>query len=1039
MLSHLFNAISQCPEFLRVKTNIKNRIGFTLELDQLSAQSLFISALFQDIQKPIAAVCDDENIAKLIFDNCTNLLNDSVYFFPSILKDKSSVPGFISQGRLSFIESFDALSTQTMALYIASDEAVEQKTQTPEENIAGSVSFLVGARVRRDVLLKKLNIWGYEQVDHSIAPNTYSIRGCIFDVFPMYSKHPVRIEFFGDRIDSIRIFNPLTQRSEGKRPAFKLFPSTVFGDSSQTKLIEIIKSACPTILYITEGGLTFLNGEEQIIVLAEPISLGGLSKEKQKKIMDPFLKNRKPSSVFLFNPTGVSIYRSEEINEIPLALSGGFSIPSMGITCFVPPGANTRAPNKRKPFYRGSKQERITSFHALSWGDYLVHRDYGIGIYRGLESVGTKDQREENIRIEYAHGDFVFVPVIRFSRVHKYIGLGGGRPKLSRLGSGAWEKQKAITKKSSQTVVEYLSRLHHARLKPKGFCYPPGGALLRELEESFPFQETEDQLKAIKDVNDDLDKSVPMDRLIYGDVGFGKTEVAIRAAMRVVLSGRCVFFLSPTTILSDQHYITCKNRLSPIGVNVALLSRFRTKAEQSLIIEKLHNNKIDVLIGTHRLLGDDVPVSSLGLLIIDEEHRFGVKHKEAIRKLKNHVDVLTLTATPIPRTLQQSLVGIKDTSKIETPPQGRLAIKTHVKRLDWFFIKRVIQNELDRDGQVYFLHNNINDLPFYLDRVQESFPFSRVAIVHGQMPSYELEKTILCFFDKKIDVLLCTTIVESGLDVPNANTLIINNAHMFGLAQLYQIRGRVGRGNKQAFCYLCIPGGLKLQPDAFQRLKAIEHYSALGSGYNIAMKDLEIRGAGNLFGLEQSGQISRVGFELYNKILTQSIQENLSGCLAPEKEKPIVIYSGSAQISSDYMPLVQDRLYFYQKLSETKTVKQVNQIREELRDRFGPMPPETENLFQISEIQCVLYQYPISKCTINRLSVSFVLGAFPMDGGPGIFFKSLKNALDTGSYPYQIDPRGGDSFLVSFKTSSFSDSCSISLRFGELFSRILPV
>jgi len=1035
--NQILETLYQSPLFRDVKARIETGVGFNLGMNSLPAQSLLFLTLFEKTKKRIALVCEDEFVAKTLYEDCSNLLADSVCFFPDFENDTSGVVGFTSQAHVSFSESFNSLSAKKPGIYISSIVGVENKTQSPEETTKASVLFRVGSVIQRGEILEKLSLWGYEQVDHSNVPNTFSLRGGILDVFPAYSNHPVRVEFFGSQIESIRIYNPSTQISEGDRSHFNLYPTVFSNEKAPVKLLDTINSLCDIVLYITIAGFSFLGGGKTTDVFIEQIKIDEQSARVKQKIIDKIFTQKKPSNVFLFNPAKRSFYRSDEMVEIPAGLSGGFTSPSLGITCIVAMGRKTSS--TKGAFYtpQNSHHEKIASLTDLNWGDYLVHQDHGIGLYRGLEIVGGKNSTEENIKIEYAGGGSVYVPVNRFNRVHKYIGLGGSTPKLSALGSGAWERQKTVTKKSAAEVVEYLIALYQARSAPRGFRYTNDEELLLRLEDGFPFQETEDQLSAIKNVYEDMDKSVPMDRLVYGDVGFGKTEVAIRAAMRAVVSGRTVFFLSPTTVLSDQHYITCKNRLDPLGVNVELLSRFRTKREQALVVEKFHKNKINVLVGTHRILGEDIPIGNLGLLIVDEEHRFGVKHKETIRKLKRRVDVLTLTATPIPRTLQQSLVGIRDTSKIETPPQERLAIKTYIKRFDWSFVIESIQKELNRDGQVYFLHNDIDSLPFFLEKVRESFPGFNVALGHGKLSSRELEKTILSFFDGTIDILLCTTIIESGLDVPNANTIIINNAHMFGLAQLYQIRGRVGRGEKQAHCYLCIPVGMKLLPDAYQRLKAIEYYSELGSGYSVAMKDLEIRGAGNLFGYEQSGQISKVGFELYNKILTQAINEKQGDISGIKKEKLAVVYSDSARIDNVYMPLVQDRLYFYQKLSEADTVDQVDEIHQELRDRFGPIPREAENLFKVSHLQCSLYEYPISKCTISSSSASFVLEAIPEKTDPQHFFNSLQNTLNNYPYPFRVETGKAGSLVVSFNTTSVRDSLTLALQFKELFSQII--
>ena len=1037
MNRRFLRTVSSSSVFLDIVSRINRRLGFSLSINNLAAQSVLLSALLDQTGGRIGVLCDDEDIATALSADCFSLLGEDVNLFPLLYDDTSSVLGFVSQNQVLFTRSFNALTELPSGLFITSTKTAEKRISSPDKNIKSSFVFSKGSSVVRALVLKSLSRWGYEQVDHTSAPNTFSTRGGILDVFPLYANHPIRIEFFGDKIESIRIFNPETQLSEGDRDNFKLLPPVLREKDSVETLFDTLVGCCGFVLYISQNGFSFLGGEKQINIYVEPLQIETSSSVVKQTIVDSALGENNSSDVFLFNPASRGFYRSDEMVEIKSFLSGGFKAPSLGVACFVVPGKKNLKPPKSSAFSGGLRHKKISSLVELRWGDPLVHQDYGIGLYRGLETIGDKNNHEENIKIEYASGGSVFVPLNRFNRVHKYIGLGGSSPKLSRLGSGAWEKQKAITKKSAAEVVDYLINLYKARSTPRGFRYLVDRELTQKLEDGFPFQETKDQLTAINDIYEDMDKPAPMDRLVYGDVGFGKTEVALRASLRAVVSGRAVFFLSPTTVLSDQHYITCKNRLGSLGVNVELLSRFKTKKEQSIIIEKLHKNKIDVLVGTHRLLGEDVPTENLGLLIIDEEHRFGVKHKEKIRRFKNRVDILTLTATPIPRTLQQSLVGIRDTSKIETPPRERLPIQTYVKQFEWPFVIDSIKKEINRNGQVYFLHNDVSGLPFYLEKIQSFFPNASVAIGHGQMPSRDLEKTILSFFNGKIDILLCTTIIESGLDVPNANTIIINNAQMFGLAQLYQIRGRVGRGEIRAFCFLCIPKETKLFPDAYQRLKAIEHHSALGSGYSIAMKDLEIRGAGNLFGYEQSGQISKVGFELYNKILTQEIQKKKGVEDDSKKEKAKIVFGGSAQIEKDFMPLVQDRLYFYQKLSSETTVFGLEKIRSELRDRFGPIPKETETLFKITQIQCSLFPYPISKCNLGPSFTSFVLDAVPNEKDPLAFFVSLQRVLNESFYVFKIEPLKSGSLVVSIETSSTGESFSLAMQFQELFSRVL--
>ena len=1036
MLNKLFNSISFSPVFLSAKTHLERGEGFSLELNNPSARALFLSVLFKEISGPVAVVCENEESAEAISSDCLSLLGGNVFYFPDYKKDASSVPGFVSRNRILFTQSFNALLSEKPGVFISSDSATKCLTTSPKDHDEDSLLCVVGAEMSMDIVLDKLTLWKYERVDHSHLPNTFARRGGILDVFSLYAKDPIRIEYFGNKIDSVRTYNPTTQISYKNHSRVLLRPPAIRRRKQRSTLSDSLALCCVCVLYITESSVSFLSGDNKIDVFVDPLSFEGLSSSIQEKGVDRIFRQFSLGSVFLFNPLGKLFPRKDEMVEIPTSLRSGFSLPSFGVACFAVRG---KGASTQKPFvgFDSNKQyERVSSLSDLSWGDFLVHVDYGVGVYRGLEAVGAGGAREENIKIEYSGGGSVFVPISRFNRVHKYIGMGGGVPKVARLGSGLWEKQKALTKKSAEEVVGHLVNIYQARSKPRGFRYVKSNSLMRKLEDSFPFQETAGQLEAIKEINNDLDQKNPMDRLVYGDVGFGKTEVALRAAMRVVLSGKVAFFLSPTTVLSDQHYITCKNRLGALGVNVELLSRFRTKKEQSLILERLHNKKIDLLVGTHSLLSDDVSTENLGLLIVDEEHRFGVKHKEHIRRLKNRVDVLTLTATPIPRTLQQSLVGIRDTSKIETPPQNRLSILTEVLSFNWSYIKKPIQKEIDRGGQVYFLHNDIKTLPFLLDKIVSFFPLARVAVGHGQMSSKQLEKTILSFFDGNIDILICTTIIESGLDVPNANTIIINNAHKFGLSQLYQIRGRVGRGERQAFCFLCVPPGVALLPDAYQRLKAIEYYSDLGSGYQIAMKDLEIRGAGNLFGYEQSGQISNVGFELYNKILGQAVLEKRGEGSPEKREKISVIYSGSAQINKEYMPLVQDRLYFYQKISVATTVGAIGAVKNEIIDRFGPLREETKNLFSIANFQCALYSYPFSKCKISRTEFSIDLEAVPSGMRPQLFFERLRKVFYSNPYPFKVITGRSGVLVLSFKTSSLFESFSFSKKFVELFSRV---
>jgi transcription-repair coupling factor (superfamily II helicase) len=678
-------------------------------------------------------------------------------------------------------------------------------------------------------------------------------------------------------------------------------------------------------------------------------------------------------------------------------------------------------------------QKEFLSLNEINWGDHLVHQDFGIGLYRGLEIKETAmGVNQEFIKIEYADRANVYVPVEKFNRVHKMLFMGKSAPALSTLNSPKWDRLKLTVKNSTKEVVRDLINLYRSRNRKRGFTYDKSNEFIKYLESSFPYDETPGQLIAINDVFSDMEKEYPVDRLICGDVGFGKTEVALRAALKSIISGKKVLFLTPTTILADQHYISTKNRLGPLGIKVELLSRFKTKKQQYEILAKMLSGSTDLVIGTHRLLSQDVAFPDLGLLIIDEEHRFGVRHKEKLRNLRSTVDVLTLTATPIPRTLQQALLGIRDISRINTPPKTRRPIKTFVQYFDWTNIKKIINNELSRGGQVYILHNDIASIPFVFKKLRTLFPNRVIGVVHGKLNVKGLEKTILAFFDGKIEILLCTTIIESGLDVANANTIIINNSQNFGLSQLYQIRGRVGRGYRQAYCHLLIPKGKSLGEDARHRLKAIEQFTNLGSGYDISLKDLEIRGAGNLFGYKQSGHIAKVGFEMYCKLLQESVDETYGD--PTKKIPPKVSLPIDAFFDSTYIQLVQDRLYFYQQLSDSTSIKSVNGVQEELRDRFGKLPEPAKNLIYITKIRVLFTGSSITSLSVLGSTLKVKLSDFKPFKSFEQMVTIASNQFELYNLIYKFLPED-NGFTITVNTRSISQAIKIIDVFVELFSK----
>lgn len=1010
--------------------------GTPLMVSLPSAQAFLACLISTRLSDKLGIVINDSHNDEALSRDLSSFFGDVLAVFPSFKDGHSNVSGFASKERLLFERSLGLIVSGESTTGAVKESALAYSLGGGFDKAGPQIKVTVGNEASRALLIEKLESWGYENVERCFSPQTFSVKGGIVDVYPTNRAHPIRFEYFSNTIESIREYDEESQRSLKEFNSATISQPIGLNENKGASFRQVFKSYYKNLLYITKDSLSFKNkvNNDRLDVYVEPIKAPLLEKADFIKKVDSWASAC--SSVYVFNPKRVGFQFSGNIQEVYSAISSGFRIKPTGLVCVAAP-KQRQLKTKRPPLPFGVEAQQFGALNEIEWGDLLVHVDYGIGVYRGLSIVGKKGSEEENIKIEYKDGGLVYVPINRFGRVHKYVGSGGAEPTLSRLGSGVWEKQKQVTKKSVASVVEHLVSSYKSRMEPRGFSYTNDKNFLDQLEMSFVHEETPDQLAAIDDIYSDLDKPYPMDRLLYGDVGFGKTEVALRAAMRVVVSGRAVFFLAPTTVLSDQHYITCKSRLSPLGVEIELLSRFKTKKQQSEIIERLHRNQIDVLVGTHRLLGKDVSTNNLGLLIIDEEQRFGVKHKETIRRLKSRVDILTLTATPIPRTLQQSLVGIRDTSKIETPPTERLPIETSVGYFNWEEVKRAILFETSRGGQVYFLNNDISTLAGYYENITALIPHISVSIAHGQMGSRELEKTVLAFFDGTIDVLLCTTIIESGLDVENANTIIINDAQNFGLSQLYQIRGRVGRGKRQAHCFLFIPKNTKLLSDANQRLRALQHYSALGSGYGIAMRDLEIRGSGNLFGYEQSGEVSRVGLELYNKILSSALNEEQGRADSVEKEPMAVIYSQDAYLGSDYMPLVQDRLGFYEKISKVRRIEDLNDIKNEALDRFGRFSNKEESLFFLSEIRCRLYAYPLTKCKIEPLSVVFSLSSVPNGLEPSAFLKNLEVVFKNQPTPYKVSPQRGGVLDIVFFTKTIEQGLSFAVNFDRLFSQVV--
>jgi transcription-repair coupling factor (superfamily II helicase) len=677
-------------------------------------------------------------------------------------------------------------------------------------------------------------------------------------------------------------------------------------------------------------------------------------------------------------------------------LKAGFRLPAEGLAIVTEEeifGLKRRvghgARSQPAPFF---------TFEDLRQGDHVVHVDYGVGLYRGL--IRLEDERVENdyLLIEYEGGDKLYVPVDRFNLVHKYIGTGEGTPQLDRLGGQSWVRTTRRVKRAIEEAARELVEIYAARRAFPGFSFSPRDAYFKEFEAAFEYEETPDQGEAIDQVMADMEEPRPADRLICGDVGYGKTEVAIRAAFKAALDNKQVAVLVPTTILAQQHSLTFTSRLQGYPVVVEGLSRFKTRAEQGAILQRLREGKIDIIIGTHRLLRPDVSFRDLGLLIIDEEHRFGVAHKERLKEMKKLVDCITLTATPIPRTLEMSLLGIRDLSLINTPPPHRQSIRTYLVNFDQGVLKQAILAEVERGGQVFFVHNRVRDIDAMAALLRGLVPEVRLAVAHGQMPERALEEVMMRFVQGEIDLLVCTSIIESGLDIPNANTIIINHAERFGLADLYQLRGRVGRSAERAFAYLICPPRQHLSREAMRRLRAIQELSELGSGFRLAMRDLEIRGAGHLLGHVQSGHIAEIGFELYNTLLEKAIK-GLTGEEVTERVTPEIHMPVEAFIPAEYVTNDHQRLILYKRLSALENEGEIEEMKKELQDRFGPLPPSLVNLLEVIRLKIWLSAYSVKRFELRdkRAVLTFA---------PGVVLSPEKviDLLEREGGKYQVTP-----------------------------------
>jgi len=801
-------------------------------------------------------------------------------------------------------------------------------------------------RLKNDVdietILNRLLASGFSREDIVEEESDFALRGGILDIYAA-GREPVRVEMFGDAVESIRKFSVQTQRSTGNMDVFEL-------ELARPDLTAPLRDLIPgSAMIITDSETSLPNptvrlstdGRIRYRITSPRLYFGDI-----KTLRADAARGDYQYTILIASPSRAEKLRAliGEIPVLPIPLAEGF-IDEDRKTAYLTEFEIFGEIKRRKERYRGLFVDDLKGLKDL---DYVVHSDFGIGQFRGLTVMDVENAKIECLRIDYAEGGKVFLPIERINLLERYIATTEKTPKLSKLGAETWLRTKKKVKKATEKIAFDLIRLYAQRMQTPGFAFPKDGLEMSELEGGFPYEETEDQIRAIRDVTRDMESPKPQERLICGDVGYGKTEIALRAAFKAALAGRQTVILCPTTLLAFQHYNTFQKRLGTFPVRVEMVSRFKKKEELKAIAGELARGRVDIVIGTHRLLQPDIEIPNLGLLVIDEEQRFGVIQKEKFKKLKPGIDILYLSATPIPRTLYMALTGIKDISNIHTPPSGRKDIETRIIFWDDDEIKRIVETELNRGGQVFFIHNRIQSIEMIRSRLQNLLPEVRIGLIHGQMRTDLSERRMIDFLSGKYNLLLSTAIVESGLDMPRVNTIVVNEAHKFGLADLHQLRGRVGRSDLQAYAYFLIPEVRALTEDANKRLSALNSYTSLGSGFRLALRDMEIRGIGDLLGKEQSGVMDAVGYHHYVKILTASVNEMRGTKVFTE---PVLSLKIDAYFPSTYIESAYERTALYKRLLDVESKFELESIRSEILDRFGRYPREVENMFYLSEIR----------------------------------------------------------------------------------------
>lgn len=1020
-------------------------------------------------------VFSNEEKAKKAYEEYL-LFGEETYLYPArdLLFYYADIKGkTLTNRRMEVLRAIAEKKKEEPVTVITTMDAFLDGIISPDEIQKNRIHITGEDTVDLTKLEQDLTALGYERESQIEAPGQFAVRGGIIDVFPLAEEMPVRIELWGDEIDSIRMFDAKSQRSIENISEITIYPASenCFGNNGLVSFLKYFPEN-ETLLFYDEphrlqetaetveaeyteslknradAGMKE-EGEEELRVfqtkdiisemnrysgigLTTLESKCGLFKVRsvytvQAKGVNPYnnsfelltrdLKRLKRNGYRVVLLSGsrtrakrlaedlrdydLSSFYSEDMQrevkpgEIMAAYgyaSEGYEYPMLKFVVISESDIFGRKKKKKKrKKYEG---QRIQDFAELKPGDYVVHENHGIGVYKGIEKIEVEKIVKDYMKIVYAEGGVLYIPVAQMDLIQKYAGADAKKPRLNKLGTIQWGKTKSQVKKAVQIVAKDLVELYAVRQQSEGFVYGPDTVWQKEFEEMFPFEETDDQLQAIEDTKHDMESKKIMDRLICGDVGYGKTEIAIRAAFKAVQEGKQVVCLVPTTILAQQHYNTFVQRLKEFPVRIDLLCRFRSAAEQKKTIEDTKKGFVDILVGTHRVLSKDVVFKDLGLLIIDEEQRFGVTHKEKIKKLKENIDVLTLTATPIPRTLHMSLIGIRDMSVLEEAPNERMPIQTYVMEYNDEMVREAITRELAREGQVYYVYNRVNDIADVAGRIQSLVPDANVAFAHGQMKERELEDIMYDFINGDIDVLVSTTIIETGLDIPNANTMIIQDADRFGLSQLYQLRGRVGRSNRMAYAFLLYQRDKLLKEVAEKRLSAIREFTDLGSGIKIAMRDLEIRGAGNLLGEAQSGHMEAVGYDLYCKMLNEAVRQ-LKGGPEAETFTTLIDLNVDAYIPEYYIKNEYQKLDIYKRIAAIESEEELEDMTEELIDRFGDIPKKVQQLLVIASLKSLAHSVYVTAIEQKGEEIRFTMYEKAKIDPSGIpkFLDSYKNDL----------------------------------------------